>query len=37
LKPLKEMKREPKYIATAADPQHRLGTNDPSRIERLEV
>jgi uncharacterized protein (DUF362 family) len=37
MKPLKEMKREPQYIATAADPQHRLGTNDPSRIERLEV
>ncbi|MCL5745399.1 MAG: DUF362 domain-containing protein [Acidobacteria bacterium] len=37
LKPLKGMKREPKYIATAADSQHRLGTNDPSRIERLEV
>ena len=37
LKPLKDMKREPKYIATAADPQHRLGTNDPSRIERLEA
>ncbi len=37
MKPLKGMKREPKYIATAADPQHRLGTNDPSRIERLEV
>lgn len=37
LKPLKDMKREPKYIATAADMQHRLGTNDPSRIERLEV
>jgi len=37
MKPLKGTKREPKYIATAADPQHRLGTNDPSRIERLEV
>jgi hypothetical protein len=31
------MKREPKYIATAADAQHRLGTNDPQRIERVEV
>ncbi len=29
--------REPKYIATAADAQHRLGTNDPRRIERVEV
>jgi uncharacterized protein (DUF362 family) len=37
LRPLKEMKREPKYIATAADAQHRLGTNDPQRIERVEV
>lgn len=35
LKPLKEMKREPLYIATAADPRHRLGTNDPSRMEVL--
>jgi uncharacterized protein (DUF362 family) len=37
MKPLKEMKREPLYIATAADARHRLGTNDPARIERLEV
>ena len=33
LRPLKEMKREPTYIATAADPNHRLGTNDVNRIE----
>jgi hypothetical protein len=33
LKSLAEMKRAPTYIATAADAQHKLGTNDPSRIE----
>jgi len=37
MKPLKEMKREPTYIATAADAEHRLGTNDPKRIELVEV
>ena len=37
MKSLREMKREPKYIATAADPQHRLGTNDPNLIELVEV
>jgi len=37
LKSLKEMKREPAYIATAADANHRLGTNDPKRIELVEV
>jgi len=37
MKPLKEMRREPAYIATAADQQHRLGTNDPRRMERVEV
>jgi uncharacterized protein (DUF362 family) len=30
-------KRAPHYIATAADPQHRLGTNDPRRIAVVEV
>jgi uncharacterized protein (DUF362 family) len=35
--PLREMKREPTYIATAADAEHRLGTCDPKRIERVEV
>ena len=34
---LKELRREPAYIATAADSQHRLGTNDLRRIERVEV
>jgi uncharacterized protein (DUF362 family) len=37
LKTLAAMKREPRYIATAADAGHGLGTNDPKRIERLEV
>jgi len=36
-KPLRELKREPAYIATAADAEHRLGTCDPQRIERVEV
>ncbi|HYH00918.1 MAG TPA: DUF362 domain-containing protein [Terriglobales bacterium] len=29
--------REPKYLATAADANHRLGTNDPALIDRVEV
>jgi uncharacterized protein (DUF362 family) len=29
--------RSPKYIATAADERHRLGTNDPQRIAAVEV
>jgi len=37
VKPLKQDKREPTYIATAADGRHRLGTNDPKRIQRIEV
>jgi uncharacterized protein (DUF362 family) len=37
MKSLKEVHREPRYIATAADAQHRLGTNDPNRIELIEV
>jgi hypothetical protein len=37
MKTLREMKREPKYIATAADGQHRLGTNDPGLIELVEA
>ena len=32
LKTLEADKRAPHYIATAADAQHRLGTNDPQRI-----
>ena len=37
MKSLNEMKREPTYIATAADLNHRLGTNDPKRINLVEV
>jgi len=37
LKPLEDEGRAPRYIATAADAQHRLGTNDPRRIEVVEV
>jgi uncharacterized protein (DUF362 family) len=34
---LREDKREPVYIATAADSEHRLGICDPQRIERVEI
>jgi uncharacterized protein (DUF362 family) len=34
---LKAAKREPAYIARAADAQHALGTNDPALIDRVEV
>src|SRR5271165_1157467 len=37
LKPLAESGTPPKYIAVAADPQHRLGTDDPKRIAQMEV
>jgi uncharacterized protein (DUF362 family) len=37
LKTLKGEDRAPNYIATAADSQHKLGTNDPRRISTLEV
>ena len=37
MKSLRDMKREPVYIATAADPQHGLGTNDPRNIKVVEV
>ena len=37
LKTLEADGRAPRYIATAADPQHRLGTNDPRRIAVVEV
>jgi uncharacterized protein (DUF362 family) len=36
-KTLEADKRMPRYIATAADAQHRLGTNDPRRIALVEV
>ena len=34
---LQAAKRPPSYIATAADAQHRLGTNDARLIRRVEV
>ena len=37
MKSLEELRRAPKYIATAADDRHRLGTNDPDQIEMVEV
>jgi len=37
LKTLEAEKRAPQYIATAADAQHRLGTDDPKRIAVVEV
>ncbi|RPJ60451.1 MAG: DUF362 domain-containing protein [Acidobacteria bacterium] len=36
-KPLAGVGRHPTYIATAADKAHRLGTNDPARIEVVRV
>ncbi len=37
LKTLEGDSRPPHYIATAADAQHRLGTNDPRRIAVVEL
>jgi uncharacterized protein (DUF362 family) len=37
LKTLAAERRPPKYIATAADERHRLGTNDPQRIAAVEM
>lgn len=37
LKTLEADGRAPRYIAVAADSRHRLGTNDPKRIELLEA
>jgi len=37
MKPLRELHREPVYIATAADARHKLGTNDPKLIDLVEV
>ena len=37
IKSLKESGREPTYISTAADEKHRLGTNDPPKIEVIEI
>jgi uncharacterized protein (DUF362 family) len=37
LKPLSQVGLTPKYIAVAANPEHRLGTDDPNRIALQEV
>ncbi len=37
LKTLEAEDRAPHYIATAADAEHRLGTNDPRKISVIEV
>ncbi|HUI85087.1 MAG TPA: DUF362 domain-containing protein [Candidatus Binatia bacterium] len=37
LKTLQADKRDPLYIATAADAQHRLGIDDPKRITLIEL
>ena len=37
MKSLKDAGRAPAYIATAADAQHSLGTNDPRQIDRVDV
>ena len=37
MKSFEAERRTPRYIATAADAQHRLGTNDPQRIALVEV
>jgi hypothetical protein len=37
MKSLRELRREPRYILTAADAEHRLGICDPKRIERVEI
>jgi hypothetical protein len=37
LKTLEGDGRAPNYIATAADAEHRLGSNDPRRIAVAEV
>ncbi len=37
LKALEAVGRPPRYIATAADAQHRIGTNDPKRMNVVQV
>jgi uncharacterized protein (DUF362 family) len=37
LKTLEAAGRPPRYIATAADSAHALGTNDPQKIQLLEI
>jgi len=34
---LEAVGRPPRYIATAADAAHQLGTNDPKRIQLVEI
>jgi len=37
MKTLEAVGRPPSYIATAADAAHKLGVNDPERINLMEV
>ena len=37
LEPLSKVRREPSYIARAADARHAIGTNDPARIDVVET
>ena len=37
LKTLEAEGRAPRWLATAADPQHHLGTNDPRQMDRVEI
>jgi uncharacterized protein (DUF362 family) len=37
MKSLDELGRPPRYIATAADAAHKLGTNDPQRINLVDA
>lgn len=37
LKTLEAAGRPPRYIATAADPLHAVGVNDPERIKMIEI
>jgi hypothetical protein len=37
MKSLRQLGREPTYIHTAADDSHRLGTDDPERIDVVNV
>lgn len=37
LPPLQAVGRMPKYITTAADPEHRLGVKDPEKIRVIEI
>ncbi len=37
VEPLRLVKREPTYIATAADARHQLGTCDPAKIQVVKV